>query len=138
MTRFKTLQASDGDKAALAFLNEAVDQLQLTPYGVCAASFVSEPCPKHLTCLNGCSHLLRTADAKTIANNRTLLARYEDLLAQCPSAAAETPVQRSWRLKLEVDVARLRRLIGAAPGQFVFPDGEDHASTYTRQPVSLL
>jgi len=25
-----------------------------------------------------------------------------------------------------------------APGQFVFPDGEDHASTYTHQPVSLL
>ena len=44
-SRFKTLQASDGDKAALAFLNEAVDQVQLTPYGVCTASFVSEPCP---------------------------------------------------------------------------------------------
>jgi len=138
VTRFKTLQASDGDEAALAFLNEAVDQLQLTPYGVCTTSFVSEPCPKHLTCLNGCSQLLRTADAKTLANNRTLLARYEDLLAQCPSAAAETPVQRTWRLKLEADVTRLRRLSATAPGQFVFPDGEDHASAYAHQPVSLL
>jgi hypothetical protein len=66
------------------------------------------------------------------------LARYENLLAQCPSAAAETPVQRTWRLKLEVDVTRLRRLSATAPGQFVFPDGEDHASTYAHQPVSLL
>lgn len=137
-SRFKALQASDGDEAALAFLNEAVDQIQLTPYGVCTASFVSEPCPKHLTCLNGCSHLLRTSDAKTIANNRTLLARYEALLAQCPPPPTETPPQKTWRLQLENDAARLRRLVATAPGQFVFPDGDDQASPYAHQPASLL
>ena len=138
VSRFKALQSSEGDEAALAFLNETVDQIQLTPYGVCTASFVSEPCPKHLTCLNGCSHLLRTSDAKTITNNRTLLARYEALLAQCPPPEAETPPQKTWRLKLEKDAARLRRLVATAPGQFVFPDGENHASPYAHQPVSLL
>ena len=88
--------------------------------------------------MNGCSHLLRTADAETIANNRKLLARYEHLMDQCPSREVETPVQATWRRKLEADVAHLRRLIATTPGGPVFPDGEDHASPYVHQPVSLL
>ena len=137
VSRFKALQSSDGDDSALAFLAEAVDQVQLTPYGVCTASFISEACPKHLTCLSGCSHLIRTSDAKTVANNRKLVARYEALLDQCPSAEMETTVQKTWREKLETDVVRLRRLVATAPGQQVFPDGDDHASPYTPRPEGL-
>jgi len=137
VSRFKALQSSDGDDSALALLAESVDQVQLTPYGVCTASFISEACPKHLTCLNDCSHLIRTSDAKTVANNRKLLARYEALLKQCPSVEKETAVQRTWREKLATDVERLRRLVATEPGQFVFPDGDDHASPYTPQPEGL-
>ena len=137
VSRFKALQSNDGDDSALAFLAEAVDQVQLTPYGVCTASFVSEACPKHLTCLNGCSHLVRTPDAKTVANNRKLLARYEALLKQCPSVEKETAVQKTWRKKLETDVERLRCLVATEPGQQVFPDGDDHASPYASQPDGL-
>ena len=137
VSRFKALQSSDGDDSALAFLAEAVDQVQLTPYGVCTASFISEACPKHLTCLSGCSHLIRTADAKTVANNRKLVARYEALLDQCPSAEMETTVQKTWREKLETDVGRLRRLVATAPGQQVFPDGDDHVSPCTPLPEGL-
>lgn len=136
--RFKALQSSEGDEAALAFLNESIDQIQLTPYDVCTASFVSEPCPKHLTCLSGCSHLLRTSDAKTVANNRTLLSRFDALLANCPPPAIETPPQTAWRLKLEGDVARLRQLLSTEPGQFAFPAGDDHGSPYNPEPMSLL
>ena len=135
--RYKALQSSDGDDSALAFLAESVDQAQLTPYGVCTASFVSEACPKHLTCLNGCSHLVRTSDAKTVANNRKLLARYEALLKQCPSVDKETVVQKTWREKLETDVVRLCCLVATEPGQQVFPDGDDHGSPYAPQPEGL-
>jgi len=137
VSRFKALQSSDGDDSALAFLAEAVDQVQLTPYGVCTASFVSEPCPKHLTCLNGCSHLVRTADAKTVENNRKFLARYEALLDQCPSAETANTAQKAWREKLETDVVRLRGLVATAPGQQVFPNGDDRASPYTPRPEGL-
>lgn len=137
VSRFKALQSSGGDDSALAFLAEAVDQVQLTPYGVCTASFVSETCSKHLTCLNDCSHLVRTSDSKTVANNRKLLARYEALLKQCPSAETETPAQKTWRKKLETDVERLRRLIAVQPGQPVFPEGDDHGSPYAPQPEGL-
>jgi hypothetical protein len=137
VSRFKALQSSDGDDSALAFLAEAVDQVQLTPYGVCTASFASEACPKHLTCLNGCSHLIRTADAKTVANNRQLLARYEALLDRCPSAETETAVQKTWREKLKTELVRLRRLVATEPGQQVFPDGDDRASPYTPRPEGL-
>lgn len=135
---FKALQSSEGDEAALAFLNESIDQIQLTPYGVCTASFVSEPCPKHLTCLNGCSHLLRTSDPKTVANNQNLLSRFVALLADCPPTAIETPPQKAWRLKLEGDIARLRQLLASEPGQFAFPFGDDHGSPYDPEPMSLL
>jgi hypothetical protein len=137
VSRFKALQSSEGDEAALSFLGESIDQIQLTPYGVCTASFVSEPCPRHLTCLSGCSHLVRTFDAKTVANNRKLLMRYQALLAKCPAPETETTVQKIWRLKLEKDFERLNRLVATEPGQYVFPEGEDHASPYTHQPVSL-
>ena len=136
-SRFKAQQSSDGDDFALAFLAEAVDQVQLTPYGVCTASFVSEACPKHLTCLNGCSHLVRTSDAKTVAHNRKLLARFETLLAQCPPPETESAAQKTWREKLETDVERLRRLIAVQPGQPVFPEGDDHGSPYAPRPEGL-
>jgi hypothetical protein len=138
VSRFKALQTSDSDEAALAFLSESVDQIQLTPYGVCTASFVSEACPKHLTCLNGCCHLVRTSDAKTVANNRKLLARYEALLDQCPSVEMETAAQKTWREKLSTDVERLRRLVATEPGQYAVPDGDDYGSPYAPQPESLL
>jgi hypothetical protein len=138
VSRFKALQTSDSDEAALAFLSESVDQIQLTPYGACTASFVSEPCPKHLTCLSVCSHLIRTSDAKTVANNRKLLARYQALLEQCPPPEAETAAQKIWRDKLETDVERLRRLVATEPGQYVFPGGDDHGSPYAFHPLSLL
>jgi len=138
VSRFKALQSSDSDEAALTFLAESVDQVQLTPYGLCTASFVSEACPKHLTCLNGCNHLVRTSDAKTVANNRKLLARYEALLDQYPSVETETAAQNAWREKLSNDVERLRRLVATEPGQHVFPDGDDHGSLYAPQPESLL
>ena len=138
VSRFKALQSSDSDEAALTFLAESVDQVQLTPYGLCTASFVSEACPKHLTCLNGCNHLVRTSDAKTVANNRILLARYEALLDQYPSVETETAAQKAWREKLSSDVERLRRLVATEPGQHVFPDGDDHGSPYAPQPESLL
>lgn len=137
VNRFKALQSSEGDDSALALLAEAVDQVQLTPYGVCTASFISEACPKHLTCLNDCSHLVRTSDAKTVANNRKLLARYEALLDQCPSVEKETAVQKTWREKLETDIERLSRLVATEPGQFVFPDGDDQASPYAPQSEGL-
>jgi hypothetical protein len=138
VSSFKALQSGEGDEAALAFLAESVAQAQLTPYGVCTASFISEACPKHLTCLNGCSHLVRTSDAKTVANNRKLLARYEALLDQCPSVETETAAQKTWREKLAHDVERLRRLVATEPGQFVFPGGDDHSSPYAPQPEGLL
>jgi hypothetical protein len=138
VSRFKALQSSDGDDSALAFLAESVDQVQLTPYGVCTASFVSEACPKHLTCLNSCGHLVRTSDAKTVANNHKLLARCEALLNQCPSAETESPAQKTWREKLSTDVERLRRLVATELGQFAFPDGDDHGSPYAPQPEGLL
>lgn len=138
VSRFKALQASEGDEAALTFLTESVDQVQLTPYGVCTASFVSEPCPKHLTCLGGCGHLVRTSDAKTVANNQKLLARYRALLARCPAPEAETAPQKTWRLKLETHVEQLRRLVATEPGQFVFPDSDGRGIPYTPRPVSLL
>lgn len=66
-----------------------------------------------------------------------LLARYEALLEQCPSAETESSAQKTWRESVETDVERLR-LVATKPGQNLFPDGDDHGSPYAPQPVSLL
>ncbi|WP_303670929.1 hypothetical protein [Pseudomonas aeruginosa] len=54
---YHTLLQSRGTIAAEAFLSVHATALHVTPFGGCVHDFSQVPCPKHLQCWNGCSHL---------------------------------------------------------------------------------
>lgn len=53
---FRELQLDFGDEKAIEWLAAHADAMHLTPYGVCVANMVTNPCPKHLQCFTGCTH----------------------------------------------------------------------------------
>lgn len=54
---YHTLLLDRGTITAEAFLAVHATALHVTPFGGCIHDFSQAPCPKHLQCWNGCSHL---------------------------------------------------------------------------------
>ena len=73
---FRRIQRSDGEDAALAYLQAEADGFHSTPYGHCINSFTVDPCPKHLECFSGCRHLSATG----LPENRHNLVQLEGRL----------------------------------------------------------
>ncbi|MCU0091393.1 hypothetical protein N8H72_15585 [Pseudomonas koreensis] len=54
---YHALLSDRGTTTAEAFLTVHATALHVTPFGGCIHDFSQAPCPKHLQCWNGCSHL---------------------------------------------------------------------------------
>jgi hypothetical protein len=54
---YHALLSDKGTATAEAFLTVHATALHVTPFGGCIHDFSQAPCPKHLQCWNGCSHL---------------------------------------------------------------------------------
>lgn len=54
---YHALLSDKGTTTAEAFLTVHATALHVTPFGGCIHDFSQAPCPKHLQCWNGCSHL---------------------------------------------------------------------------------
>ncbi|WP_241669113.1 hypothetical protein [Pseudomonas sp. CFBP13528] len=54
---YHALLSDKGTITAEAFLTVHAAALHVTPFGGCIHDFSQAPCPKHLQCWNGCSHL---------------------------------------------------------------------------------
>jgi hypothetical protein len=54
---YHALLSDKGTTSAEAFLTVHATALHITPFGGCIHDFSQAPCPKHLQCWNGCSHL---------------------------------------------------------------------------------
>ena len=54
---YHALLSDKGTITAEAFLTVHATALHVTPFGGCIHDFSQAPCPKHLQCWNGCSHL---------------------------------------------------------------------------------
>jgi hypothetical protein len=57
---YHKLKNEKGKELAESFLATHATAIHLTPFGGCTHDFSQAPCPKHLQCWNGCSHLHRT------------------------------------------------------------------------------
>lgn len=125
VTEFRLIQKEEGDEAAIVFLATEADGMQITPYGICLNSFVVEPCPRHLECFDGCSHLMRTGLPGETAQLHKLADRYRMVLASVDrhpgseSAKAKAKAQATSRL------AAIEQAIATEAGEKVFPDGAD-------------
>lgn len=61
---YHRVKKDKGISAAELFLSTHATALHITPFGGCTHDFSQAPCPKHLQCWNGCSHLHRTNNSK--------------------------------------------------------------------------
>jgi len=57
---YHRLKEEKGKQIAETFLATHAGAIHLTPFGGCTHDFSQAPCPKHIQCWNGCSHLHRT------------------------------------------------------------------------------
>ena len=122
---FKRIQADEGDEAAYTFLKAEADGFHATPYGHCLNSFTVDPCPTHLECFNGCMHLSATDLPENRRNLIVLQGKLKDAL-DLARAKETTAIGRENQIRhAEVRLANIARLIQTAPGEQVFPDGED-------------
>lgn len=122
---FKRIQATEGDEAAYTFLKAEADGFHATPYGHCLNSFTVDPCPTHLECFNGCVHLSAT-DLPENRNNLIVLdGKLRDALELVRAKDSGAVGRQNQIRHAEVRLAGIAKILNTAPGDLVFPDGDD-------------
>jgi hypothetical protein len=135
---FKSIQAKEGDAAALTFLAAEADGFHATPYGTCLNSFTVDPCPKHLECFTGCRHLSATNLPEHQQNIITLHGRLKTALESAQARPDGTVGKANQIAHAEVRLKGVEALMSTLPGQSAFPDGNDLSSASTNQRRSVL
>ncbi|MED5550491.1 MAG: hypothetical protein VX529_14145 [Pseudomonadota bacterium] len=135
---FRRIQVSEGDEAAIVFLATEADGMQITPYGLCMNSFVVEPCPKHLECFNGCCHLVRTGSELENRQLDKLAGRYRTLLSTIDQHPGSQSAKAGARRQAEQRLEAIEKARATAPGNQVFPDGEELSRPFGHREIEGL
>ncbi len=122
---FKRIQAAEGDDAAYLFLKAEADGFHATPYGHCINSFTVDPCPTHLECFNGCIHLSATDLPENRKNLIVLEKKFKDALELIRARESSSVGRENQIRHAEVRLSNIARLLVTAPGEQVFPAGQD-------------
>lgn len=125
VTEFRRIQKDEGDEAAIVFLATEADGMQITPYGLCLNSFVVEPCPRHLECFGGCSHLMRTGRPSETAQLQKLADRYRTVLASIDQHPGSEGAKAKAKAQAAARLAAIEQTIATKVGEPVFPEGAD-------------
>ncbi|WP_271009429.1 hypothetical protein [Paucibacter sp. B51] len=135
---FRSIQAKEGDEAALRFLAVEADGFHATPYGTCLNSFTVDPCPKHLECFSGCRHLSATNLPEHQDNILKLHGRLKIAL-ESAQARPEGTVGKANQIAHAMERLKgVEALMTTLPGQAVFPDGKDLSGASADLPQSVL
>ena len=87
--------------------------VHLTKYGACLHDFAMSPCPMYRDCLNCVEHACVKGDKRAESALRDRLAVMEKAVAAAEDAAASgEPNSEIWLLRKNVELARLRELVG--------------------------
>jgi len=122
---FKRIQAIEGDEAAYTFFKAEADGFHATPYGHCLNSFTVDPCPTHLECFNGCVHLSATDLPENRNNLIVLEGKLRDALELARAKDSGAAGRQNQIRHAEVRLAGIAKILNTAPGDLVFPDGDD-------------
>jgi hypothetical protein len=134
---FESILATEGEAVAFRFLAAEAEGFHVTPYGFCLNSFSVDPCPKHLQCFDGCLHLARTDNPAEEENLRALRDKTSVALESARAAPARTIGRRNQIRHAESTLTNIDKALLAAPGQQVFPNGQD-LSDPVDQPGSII
>ena len=101
-----------------AFLEDQLQAVHVTPFGVCVHDFKVEPCPSHLNCLKRCRDYLHdSADP----NERQTLMRLEASTsvvldqAKRQQALGELDLSAHWIAEAEETLTGVREVLAAEP-----------------------
>lgn len=125
VSEFLSIQRDLGDQSAFEYLAAEADGLHATPYGFCLSSFTVDPCPKHLQCFNGCRHLARTDNPAEEQSLLMLQQRTDQVLAAAIASPGGSVGRKNQIIHAETIRSNVKQALNAAPGERVFPDGQD-------------
>lgn len=133
--KFREIQRRDGDELAFEFLKAEADGFHSTPYGHCIKSFTVDPCPKNLECFAGCLHLTATNLPQNRRHLEALERRFNAALSEVKSRTSNSIGVKNQLAHVTIRLENVRKLLATAPGERVFPDGQDFSNEFTRKSV---
>ena len=117
---YNLLIKKKGIDTAETFLKTHAHAIHLTPFGGCTHDFSQAPCPKHLQCWNGCSHLHRTNTPGETERIKEQLEFSTKALEEMKSNSEEYG-SNVWIKDLENKVANLKKAIMIKPSTSPIP-----------------
>lgn len=123
---YHALLSDKGTTTAEAFLAVHATALHVTPFGGCIHDFSQAPCPKHLQCWNGCSHLHLMGTPSERANLERQAENLTTAITIMRDAGAGEAGSDVWLADQEDKLNNLKSVLArdTNPGvQRVFPNG---------------
>lgn len=123
---YHALLLDKGTSTAEAFLTVHATALHVTPFGGCIHDFSQAPCPKHLQCWNGCSHLHligTTSERANLKKQAKNLTKAISIMRKSGSGEAGSDV---WLADQEDKLKNLKSVLARDTNtgvQRVFPNG---------------
>lgn len=129
---YHALLSDKGTNTAEAFLTVHATALHVPPFGGCIHDFSQAPCPKHLQCWNGCSHLHLMGTPSERANLEKQAENLTTAITIMRDAGAGEAGSDVWLADQEDKLNNLKSVLARDTNvgvQRVFPDG--HPVTVT-------
>ncbi|MEL4169292.1 hypothetical protein [Pseudomonas sp. ZS001] len=123
---YHALLSDKGTNTAEAFLTVHATALHVTPFGGCIHDFSQAPCPKHLQCWNGCSHLHLMGTPSERANLEKQAENLTTAITIMRDAGAGEAGSDVWLADQEDKLNNLKSVLARDTNvgvQRVFPDG---------------
>ena len=123
---YHALLSDKGTMTAEAFLTVHATALHVTPFGGCIHDFSQAPCPKHLQCWNGCSHLHLMGTPSERANLERQAKNLTTAITIMRDAGAGEAGSDVWLADQEDKLNNLKTVLARdtnAGVQRVFPNG---------------
>jgi hypothetical protein len=123
---YHALLSNKGTTTAEAFLAVHATALHVTPFGGCIHDFSQAPCPKHLQCWNGCSHLHLMGTPSERANLEKQAENLTTAITIMRDAGAGEAGSDVWLADQEDKLNNLKSVLARdtnAGVQRVFPNG---------------
>lgn len=123
---YHALLSDKGTTTAEAFLTVHATALHVTPFGGCIHDFSQAPCPKHLQCWNGCSHLHLMGTPSERANLEKQAENLTTAITIMRDAGAGEAGSDVWLMDQEDKLNNLKSVLARDTNvgvQRVFPNG---------------